>query len=191
MGIVGTTTAIAQRYLDDMYSILLDDVTLTVTPASQANSLEGAGIRVDGLDRLTQPITSLNANHGKISFPVTPRHAAATAALIGNATPRVATFYGDANNYIIVDWSAANTLRLRFNAAGGGEQSATWNATGAIAAGTQYTIEIEYRGAWMTLKVDGTTRITVIAATVFTIIPATVYWGSDDSYTQQFDSVYG
>jgi hypothetical protein len=169
----------------------MDSVTLTCTPASSANSLEGTGIRVDGLDRLTQTVTSLNLGHGKISFPITPRHAAATPALFGNATPRIATFYGNANNYIIVDWSAANTMRLRFNAAGGGEQSGTWNATGAIAAGTKYTIEIEYRGAFMTLKVNDVLKITVTAACVFTTALATAYWGSDNSYAQQSDMVFG
>jgi hypothetical protein len=178
-------------YVDDTYAVALDDVTLTVTPASQANSLEGTGIRVDGKDRLTQPITDIKLGKGKISFPYTPRHAAATAALFGNATPRVATFYGDANNYIYVDWAAANTLRLTFNAAGGGNQTANWDATGAIAAGTQYTIGVEYTGSSMVLKVNSTVRITITAACIFTTIPATAYWGSDNSYAQQNDAVFG
>ena len=38
--------ATAIRYVDDAYMFLLDDVTLTATPASLANSLESGGIRV-------------------------------------------------------------------------------------------------------------------------------------------------
>ena len=48
----------AVGYLDDLYAILLDDVQLTVTPATQLNSTEPspAALRVDGLDVLSQSV---------------------------------------------------------------------------------------------------------------------------------------
>jgi hypothetical protein len=177
------------RYLDDLYLVLLDDVTLTVTPASQANSLEGTGIRVDGLDRLTQPITTIQAGKGSIKFYYTPRHSAATPALFGNATPAVCSLYADANNYILLDWSAANTMRLRYNAGGVGVQTGTWNATGLIVAGTLYAMEIRYTGGGMSLYVNGASVLTISANVAFTVVPTTAYWGSDNSTTQQNDVV--
>ena len=182
-------TATAQRYVDDLYAIALDDVTLTVTPASQASSLEGTGIRVDGLDRLTQPVTSLQAGKGKITFQYTPRHSAATVALIGNATPVICSLYADANNYILLDWSAANTIRLRYNAGGAGVQTGTWDATGLIVAGTLYNMEIRYTSSGMKLYVDGNPMISISAGVGFSVVPTTAYWGSDNSYTQQNDFV--
>ena len=168
----------------------MDSVTLTCTPASQANSLEGTGIRVDGLDRLTQPTTAITANSGRIRFTYTPRHSASTVALFGNATPTIAHIYGDANNYIILDWSAANTIRLRYNAGGAGVQTGTWNATGAIVAGTNYNFDLRYTGSGMKLYINGALVITISAGVSFSVIPTTAYWGSDSSTTQQVDAVF-
>jgi hypothetical protein len=179
------------RYTDDFYAIALDDVTLTVTPASQANSLEGTGIRVDGLDRLTQPIINMKLNKGVARFPYTPRHSAATVALFGNATPVICHLYADANNYILLDWSAANTIRLRYNAGGAGVQTGTWNATGLIVAGTQYILEISYTGSVMYLKINTVTVITILAPTIFTVIPTTANWLHDNVFAQQNDAVIG
>jgi hypothetical protein len=46
--------AAGNAYVDDLYAFLLDDVSLTVTPASEANSAETTGLRVDGRDTCTQ-----------------------------------------------------------------------------------------------------------------------------------------
>jgi hypothetical protein len=188
--IIFDTGGANERYVDDYYAILLDDVTLTVTPASATNSLEGTGIRVDGRDKDPQTISGIALGKGKIKFNVTPRHSAATVALFGNATPIVAYVYGDANNYITLDWSAANTLRLRYNASGGGVQTGTWDATGAIVAGTIYAMEIKYTGAAMTFSVDNVLRITITAASIFSTALATFYPGSDATPANQFDAVY-
>jgi hypothetical protein len=47
-------SATGDRFLDDIYMFALDDVSLTVTPASEANSAETDGLRVDGRDTCTQ-----------------------------------------------------------------------------------------------------------------------------------------
>jgi hypothetical protein len=44
----------AVHYVDDLYGFFLDDVSLTVTPASEANSQENGGIQVTGLDHYVQ-----------------------------------------------------------------------------------------------------------------------------------------
>lgn len=168
----------------------MDNITLTVTPASAANSAEGTGIRVDGLDRLTQPTTNLKLSKGWAKFFYTPRHGDSIVALLGNLTPAICELRADANNYILLDWSAANTLRLRYNAGGAGVQTGTWaTGGGAIVAGTKYKIEIIYTGGAMYVRVDGVAVITITAATVFSVVPTTAYWGSDSSYAQQNDFV--
>jgi len=100
--------------------------------------------------------------------------------------------WGDANNYIDVRFSAADTVQLRFNAAGAGEQSDTWATGGSyFTPGSTYQFRIVYSGSRMQLFVDGTLRITINATTGFSTIPATVYWGSDQNGEGQIDAVYG
>jgi hypothetical protein len=61
----------------------LDNVSLTATPATSANSTETSGIRVDGTDTLTQPITGLSTTNGVIKFKFTPRMNFANVPLWG------------------------------------------------------------------------------------------------------------
>ena len=119
-------------YLDDVDVGALTAVTLTVTPASLANATETTGIRVGGRSTLTQPIPAgeIGAQSGVIKRRTTPRHSSAVVAKFGELTPYVAHIWGDATNYIAVYWSAANTLKLEYNAGGAGVQSGTWDATG-------------------------------------------------------------
>jgi len=169
--------ASGERFLDDVYAFKLDAVSITATPASEANSAESSGIRVDGLDTLTQPIVagSIATTSGKIRMNYIPRHDAADVAKFGETTPYILDAYGDADDYIRLYWSAANTITLLYQSDGGGEQSDTWDATGAIAADTTYLIEIEYSSTQMTLSVDGAVKITIAAAVSFGTVPATFY----------------
>ncbi len=182
-----------ETYVDDLYAFELDAVSLTVTPANEANSAEGSGLRVDGRDTLTQPIPagSLGESSGKIRFNWTPRHNAADAIAFGNVLPNIAMLWDASTNYIRVRWSAANTIQLTVFI--GGANSAVWDATGLIVAGTAYLIEIEYNATQCTLTVDGTLRITVTpgAGVNFVAgIPDTAYWGSSNVGVNQVDAVF-
>ena len=84
-------------------------------------------------------------------------------------------------------WSAANTLKTEINANGAGVQSATWDATGAIVAGTTYGIEIAYTGTALTVKVDDVLRITVTTAINLVTLPTVIYWLQKQDSTCQFD----
>ena len=172
--------------------VLLTSVTLTVTPASQANSTETSGLRVDGRDTLTQTPGAglLGATSGLIKFRMTPRHSAANVAKFGETTPYLMHAWGDASNYLALYWSAANTLKLEQNANGAGVQSSTWDATGAIVAGTTYACEVEYNATAVTLTVDSTLRITVTAAVNFTTALTTIYWGHKQDGTKQADATF-
>jgi hypothetical protein len=178
-------------YVDDVSAIALDDVSLTVTPASAANSVESSGVRVDGLDVCSQtiPAGQIQSGSGWLKFKYIPRHSAADVAKFGNATPAITQIYGGANDYITLDYSAANTMRLRYNANGAGVQTGTWDCTGAIVAGTTYIIEVRYTSGGMKVYVDGTERISISAAVAFGTVPTMFYAGQLQAGTSQNDCV--
>ena len=88
------------------------------------------------------------------------------------------------------DWSAANTIRLRYNAGGAGVQTGTYDATGAIVAGTAYSMDLRYTGGGMKLYINSGLVLNISAGVSFSVIPTTAYWGSDNSTTQQTDAVF-
>jgi len=177
-------------YLDDVSVVALDDVSLTVTPASAANCAEGTGLRVGGLSTLTQASTGLDVGAGSINFTATKRHAAADVAKFGVATPYELHWYEDANNYMYVYWSAANTLTLTFNATGGGDQTGNYDATGAWAAGAEKACRVIYSGSNCILYVAGTAVVTIAQPAVFATMTAAIYLGSDKDGINQSDTVY-
>ena len=167
-------------YGDDFYAISLDAVSLTVTPASEANSAESGGIRVDGRDNLTQPIpvARLKFNKGWIRFKVRPRHAPAELIdFLETTNSYFAYMFGDANNYISLYGSAANQITLGFNAGGAGFVSANWACAAAWTADQEMIWEIRYNAASMWLVVDEVTVVTVVAPVAFGLIPTIAYWG--------------
>lgn len=184
---VSNNTATGNTYFDNAYAFPMTPVSLTVTPASQANSAETSGLRVDGLDTCTQVVANLSATTGRVRWNYTPRHDAADAVKLGNAAAYVASLYGAADNYIRVYWSAANTITLAFNG-GGGEHTATWDATGAIAAGTSYTLQLDYSASEMTLSVDDVVKATITTGISFATVPTTAYWGSTSAGASQADA---
>jgi len=148
-------------YSDDVYAFSLNNVDLTVTPASEANSTETSGLRVEGNDTLTQPITGISDQNGIIRFKYTPRHNGADATKFGNNNPYIIDLKGDDNNYIRLYWQSNDALALAFNTGDGvGDRVKVWKASGAIVAGNTYDIEINYSSTRMELKVNGEVKIT-------------------------------
>jgi hypothetical protein len=94
----------------------------------------------------------------------------------------------DANNWVDVYWSAANTVTLRTRV-GGVENTNNWDATGLIAAGTTYMGEVIYTAASARLIVDNVTATTVTTAIDLGGSPVTIYWGSDNNEANQSDMV--
>jgi len=180
-------------YTDDVYCFAMDPITLTVTPASEANSAEGTGIRVDGLDTLQQPIPVgyLRATEGHIRFAFTPRHTDADAISFGNGQAYVAIAQGDTNNYIYVRFAFANRIDMRFRV-NGANADGNWASGGAyFVPGTRYTLDIVYTPSWARLYVNNIQRISVAPGFPFTTIPPTMYWGSAQDGTLQADIVIG
>jgi len=180
----------ANFLVDDVSVIELDDVTITATAANEANSTEGTGIRVDGLDTLTQATTGVTLAGDSATFKITKRHAAADVAKFGNSTPYEFHAYGDADDYMYVYWSAANTLTLTYQAAGGGEQTDDYDATAAWDAGATKTAKLTWGGSSCVLRLDGTPVITIAQAAAFDTLGTDFYLGSDKDGANQSDSVY-
>jgi len=178
-------------YLDDVYSFGLNNISLTVTAATSANSTEPSGHRVDGLDTLTQSISNISGSSGNIRVVYTPRHSAADIAKFDVATPYVFHAYNNTNDYIALYWSAANTIKLEYSM-NGSTGNGTWDATGAILAGTSYIITVNYTGGdTMILSVDGTARITLSSIPAsFGTTPTTMYWGTKQDGTLQSDATF-
>jgi hypothetical protein len=183
----------ATYYSDDWYFLELTDVSLTVTPASQANSTENTDeIRVDGLDTYIETdAVSLGTTSGYASFDYRPRHSASNMTSFGVTTPYIVSFKGDGDDYINVYWNANNSVTMAYSM-GGTTASSTWNATSAVSSGSQYGIVLSYTGgSTMTLSVDGTTRITLSSIpSSFGVAPNDVYFGTDTSGTNQGDATY-
>ena len=167
----------------------MDAVSLTCTPASEANSLENGELRVDGYDTLTQPLAGqCKASSGYVRGYIRPRHNAADLVKYGNS-PWV-FLDGDANNYILAYGQAANNIRLYARVAGGGALTADWDCTGAFVADEKLLVGIEYKASWIQLRVNGLVRATITTPVVFTTAPTTAYWGSNAVGTNQADATF-
>ena len=102
----------------------------------------------------------LGFDSGWFRWTGTPRHDAADAVKFGNSNAYIAEFYGDADDYIRVYWSSANTITLDVTDQGDSD-TGTWDATGAIVAGTDYLMEVQYYPWGAVFRVDSVDRITV------------------------------
>ena len=148
------------------------------------------GLRIDGRDTCAQPPGSLGATSGKIKATYNPRHSAADVLKFGQAASYLFDLYEDANNYIRVYWSAANTLTLAYNANGAGEVTDTWDATGLWAADDAQPVECQWGGSDAAVKVDGAERLNIAGAVAFaTDFTQDIDWGSRQDGTLQFDGV--
>lgn len=170
-----------QCYFDDFYSIHLDNVSLTVTPANAANSAESGGIRVDGYDNLSQPVLNrLKANSGSLEWRSRPRHAPANLVAFVEDPANGAFFllaWGDANNYFGFYSLAANTITLEYSA-GGAVQAVNWGCAGAWGADQEVIWKLEYRGHYMLLRFNGAVVAQINAPVAFAVVPNVVYYGS-------------
>lgn len=173
--------AVAARYIDDLILETLDDVTLTVTPASQANSLEGTGIRIDGRDVCTQPIPAdgrITNSSGWIRFYTVLRHSDNIVNSFGSIPPEIMHVRYDANNNFDFYWSGVNQLRLLFTVAGIA-YSGIWNTGGgALVAGTLYMVDIIWGASTAKVYINGVERIALSGLLTMPGVPTIIYWGN-------------
>ena len=178
------------NWTDDNYIVALDPVTLTVTPASELNSAESGGIRVDGYDALTQPVLNrLKARSGHIVWRGLLRHAPANlVAFWEGAEVTLLDAFGAAANYARVRATVLNTVDTRFDD-GGGVQTVNWAAAGAWAADDELFLELYWRGHFMQLSVAGIPVATINQPVDFAVLPTILYWGLLNSGGTNIDTV--
>ena len=178
-------------YVDDLYSYQLSDVSLTVTPATTANSTETTGLRVDGADAHTSTISTLNTGNGVLRFVLTPRHSWGIGASFGVVNPVIVHAVADNNNQIKLQRQNATTLQL-ITIANGTTTSIGWTSP-TLNAGTTYAIEIGYSGSTnLYLKVNNVQVGSTNTMGLFSTAPTTVYWGTDNggANSNPYDATY-
>jgi len=182
-----STTPAGIRYLDDAGAIALDPITLTVTPRTYANSLETItaiqGLSIDGFDLCTQPVDRITATRGRFRFRVLFRHDPADWFDFGQALCPIVYQWENANNYIYLAITAADTITLTYNAQGAGAVTGNWTPTG-LAANTWYSFQVIYTAGYCQLRVDNVTVIN-LAGFAFAANPSVaVDWGN------RYDNVF-
>jgi hypothetical protein len=169
-------------YCDDAYALLLDDVSLTVTPASAANSIESGGIRVDGMDWVTQPIPvgQLFRETGWLRVRYIPRHNDLDCYKFNGGTQTILMAHHAATAFVYVYWQNGlpNLLWLAIGD-NTGWHGAFWNTGGGqIVTGGNYLFEVIYDLTKVILKVNGILRITIAGPIDFSAAPSTFYVGT-------------
>jgi len=190
----GTTLALQEHtstnvlYFDDIYLTSLDPVSLTLTPANQTNSTETSGLRVDGLDTLTQPITGLTTTSGVIKFKFTPRYSSTLSNKFGTGNPYLLLATGDGSNYILI---YTTTTNIYYRQVAGGVTVAGTTSSYSFTGGTTYNIEASYvTGGNLVLKVDGVNWITQPGALTFTTLPVTACFAGECWGGEKYDATY-
>lgn len=171
--------------IDDVGLFALNDVSLTVTPANQANATEATGLRVGGNSTLTQTISGLSATSGVAKFKFTPRHNTAVSQSFGSGAPFI--FLGWANGTNFFDIQSGQIVG-NFN---GTQISSPWSYPGGLVAGTTYEFEISYTsGAALILKINGTQVGSVSGVVPFSVAPNLAYFGTDNNNINQVDGTF-
>jgi len=167
---------------------LCDDITLTVTPASEANSLEEGGIRVDGLDDCTHPVGRL-AETGAVAFRAIVRQGIGIVGDLHATYAYLMDLRLDANNYLFLRLDNASQLELEFNAQGAGAVNVTWNAAAEWASGDEKLVELQYGAFGVRVFVDNRQRLTSYAPCVFAGVPTVWQIVADTAAALQGDLV--
>lgn len=160
-----------EGFFDDAFEFELDFVTLTVTPASEANSAEGGGIRVDGGDTLTQaiPAGQLQHDRGLIRWSQTFRHDAGETTSFGHSSPvpRL-VYFGTGTSYWNI-YTNNTTATLALDSGSTCTETAAWQA---ISAGDTVLFEVEWWPGHIELRADGA---------LWCDISETIWFDVDDS----------
>lgn len=172
----------------------MDAVSLTATPASQANSQEASGLRVDGRDLCTQNIPAgyFSASSGWTRWNWTARHDAAELVSFDEAGNQgfLVVIWGDATNWVEVYASAANQIAMRWDDGGGPYGPVFWACGADVVAAASYLMEVRYVASWLRLFQDGVQRLSFNMPIVFTTVPTIIYWGSNQPGARQVDATY-
>jgi len=189
--------ATGERFADDYFVIAMDDVSLNIYPASEANCTETQGIRVVGRTVCTTPLARLTTKKGVVRITVTPRHGAGIFTRFKGVStyPAMLKIFYDTENYILFRVRGNdNNLGMTSRVNNETIESNVWTATGLFEADTTYLIEIEWDlPSLIKCSIDGTQRLATTTHTeIFAQAPDVLYVGLDQYQSaRQFDAVYG
>jgi hypothetical protein len=180
-------------YADDIYLVQLDNISLNVTPASEAACAENGGLRVAGRSSCLRDITGkLGATSGSVRFKWTPRHGTGIFEKFWESTAvYMCQIHLNSSNRIAV-YSKNDTQLVLLCEVGGTLASASFSP-GTIVAGTEYSIEIKYDPTYCRFLIGGVQRKTVEPAGGINFganIPDTFYAGASNAQIKQNDAVY-
>jgi hypothetical protein len=182
--------AVGNRYADDFFVILMNDVSLTVTPASEANSLEGTGLRIDGHDDVTQPDTLniLRQTYGAIGVFVTPRHDINVPfGQAGAPDEAIFTIRSGANNIYVFRQTGVGRLRLQYEIAGGGAVAVDYNPGGNWwPADDKRFLAVRWTPVWIRAWLDGVLTHDIAVAVAFALDFTTIYWGPQPAAVNRY-----
>jgi len=167
---------------------VLDDVSLTVTPASQANSLESSGIRIDGDDNCTHPVGRLGAR-GAFMFRAVVRQAVGIVGSLHATYAYLCDLRLDANNYLFLRLDNANQLQAVWNAKGAGATTVSANVAATWTAGADVLLKVQYGPSGVRVFVNGVLIIDSGVACEFAGAPTTWQIGADTGIALQGDIV--
>jgi hypothetical protein len=183
---------ITTSLIDDLSMIVLENVAVTIAPATVAHSSYNNATLVDGRDAFIQPATNIDLNDGLIRFSYKPRFASSLQTTLSQVSETyVAKWYGDANNQISLSWSGPSQLKLSYTMNGVSANS-TWNTGATMQPDQFHQLEIAYTGSGsMVLSVDSTQRIELTSIPAAFSSPLTqTFWGSNESEAAQADGWY-
>lgn len=190
-----TSNAAQTFYVDDVDVADVSDVSITATPASEANSEEPTGLRIDGFDfapDIRDASATLEATQGQISWKMAFRHGPDEFLKFAESTTVymvVARF--NATNQILLFISSPDSWRLYFEV-GGVVTDIEWSTIGStVVPNTPYLCAIRYDGDGIRLWADGVDRATDPYVVDWGAnIPTDVFWGSTFDGLRQADLTF-
>ncbi len=196
MRIIGNVNLLAQAqainptvalYADDFYAIILNAVSLTATPRSEANSLELGGLSIDGRDTCTQPTGRLTRTHGEIRFSANPRHDMNEVGAWGQVREYLLYLNIDGNNRFYIARLPIPRIEILVES-NGVSPTDIWNT--AWSAGEKWDFIVKWTPAKFWILVNGVEQLTVNWASPFTTAPSagSFEWGAANG-ANQFDGV--
>jgi hypothetical protein len=190
VGVYWAPSTAILRALDATFRPQINAVSLTVTPASEANSLEGTGLRIDGHDDVTQPDTLniLRQTYGAIGVFVTPRHDINVPfGQAGAPDEAIFTIRNGANNIYVFRQTGVGRLRLQYEIAGGGAVAVDYNPGGNWwPADDKRFLAVRWTPVWIRAWLDGVLTHDIAVAVAFALDFTTIYWGPQPAAVNRY-----
>ena len=185
----GSWAASIDVLVDDAYAVRLDRVPIASVPADLSRALTSDSLRVDGSDAVSQAISGLGAADGVVTVRLALAQPLPAENLFCPLDAPLFVIYGDANNFITVNYNGSGQVRV--SAKFGGALWNGWTVTQAVVDNLAlHTFVVEYSAAGMVgLRVDGFSGFWASrgSTTPFSVVPQTVFFGASPLAARRCD----